>query len=85
MKIVFQITVTDEDVRQNVTDTVEEFENDGQIKFPSDEAREQFIDDCTEFICDKYEAEYWDHELSYMDYEVEVSDMSREYGYTTED
>lgn len=85
MKIVYQVTVTDEDVKQNVIDTVEEFENDDEIEFPSDEVREQFIDDCTESICDKYEAEYWDHELSYMDYEVEVSDMARECGYTTED
>lgn len=81
MKIVYQVTVTDEDVKQNVADVVEEFENDGQIKFSSDEVREQFIDDCTENICDKYEAEYWDHELCYMDYEDEVLDMARDYGY----
>ena len=80
MKVVYQVTVTDEDVKQNVTDVVEEFENDGQIKFPSDEVREQFIDDCTESICDKYEAGYWDHELLYMDYEDEVSDMALYYG-----
>ena len=80
MKIVYQVTVTDEDVKQNVIDTVEEFENDDEIEFPSDEVREQFIDDCTESICDKYEAGYWNHELLYMDYENEVGDMVLHYG-----
>lgn len=78
MKIVYQVTVTDEDVRQNVMDVIDEME--GEIEFHNDDEKSNFITDCTENICDKYESEYWNHELSYMDYEEEVLDLAREYG-----
>lgn len=85
MKIVYQVTVTDEDVRQNVLDMVDELEEDGWIEFPNDEAREVFITDCAEVVCDKCEDDYYDAPPKREDYRNEVLDLAREYGYTTED
>lgn len=84
MKIVYQIIITDEDVRHDVERTVEEQVANGWIEFPSGEAREEFIDDCTECICDQYENGFYDREMKYEDYENAVLDLAKDYGYRKE-
>lgn len=85
MKIVYQVTVTDEDVKRDVLDMVDEMEEDGWIEFPSDDACDEFVAECAQLICDKCEDEYFSAPPGRDDYWNEVLDLAKTYGYATED
>ena len=53
MKIVYQ--VTDEGVRANVMDALEEIEDDNKVIYPDESTRNEIISVCTEYILDAYE------------------------------
>lgn len=79
MKIISQ--VTDESIRWNVLDAIEELEEDEVIQFPDDDARNDFINECVERIIDNYET--YDHDpCGYTpNYEDEVCDLAVWDGY----
>lgn len=81
MKIVYQMIVTDEDVRANVADAVFDAKDNGWIEIPDDIALHNFIEDCTQIICDKCEDEYYGGPPDFEDYESAVMDLARDYGY----
>lgn len=85
MNVVYQVTVTDDDVWMNVADALFDAKDNGWIEIPDDIALHNFIHDCTEIICDKCEDHYYGGPPEYEDYKTEVLDLAKEYGYITED
>lgn len=81
-RVVFNMTVTDEDIRNNVLATVEELEANKEIEFPDSEAREEVIEDTIDTIIDKYENR---PDYFWPDFELEVLDTMESYGYLKED
>jgi len=81
-KVVFSMTVTDDDIRYNVLATVKELEADKEIEFPDSEAREEVIEDTIDTIIDKYESR---PDYFWPDFETEVLDIVDDYGYRKDD
>ena len=81
MKQVLAITITDEDIRYNVETAAQELEEENQLAFPDSDARSEFIDDCVSCVIDKYELYEHDPFMFTPDYECEVLDLSKVYGY----
>ena len=79
MRILFQLT--DETVRIQIETATEDLEKEGQIKFPDDNAREEFIDDCTECIRDNIENMICCDLFTEPDYYDIVLDTAEIYGY----
>jgi len=81
-KPVYVYAVTLEEIRENVTRVVEEMEEDEMLECPDDKARAEFIEDCTECICD----DYYNNECSPVpyvpDYDDKVASTARLYGWT---
>ena len=53
MRIVYQ--VTDDDVRQNVIEALQEIEEDNPVRYPEESTRKEVIQACVDYICDAYE------------------------------
>ena len=81
MKTIFTYTVTEKDIRYNVNTAATELEEENQIQFPDAGARQEFIDDCIACVIDKYELYEHDPFMYTPDYEMEVLDLVRAYGY----
>ena len=80
-KISITYTLTNEDIRFEIERAAAELEEDNQVRFPDSEAREEFIQDCTECVMDKAEL----YELDYRpDYALEILDMAKLYNYLTD-
>lgn len=79
MRIVYQLTITDDDVRQNVKAVVNELESDSVIAFPDEESKLDFITDCADIIIDKFDDGFYDD--GNPNYEVAVLDNARDYDY----
>lgn len=77
-RVVFSMTVTEDDIMRDTEAVVAELEQDGAIEFPDEEARHDLILDVWESVIDKYEtrADYF-----LPDYENEVLDAADNYGY----
>ena len=79
MKIV--LTVTDESIRYEVEDALRECEENEWIIFPSQEAREKFIQDCVEDVIERYEL----YDFAYHpDYSELVWSLAEDCDYTTD-
>ena len=81
MKTIIAFTITDADIRYNVDTAAAELEEENQIRFPDCDARAEFIDDCVSCIIDRYELYEHDPFIYTPDYEVEVLDLAKLYGY----
>ena len=81
MKTIIAFTITDADIRYNVDTAATELEEENQIRFPDYDARAEFIDDCVSCIIDRYELYEHDPFIYTPDYEVEVLDLAKLYGY----
>ena len=81
MKTIFTYTITDADIRYNVDTAATEMEEENQVQFPDADARAEFIDDCIACIADKYELYEHDPFTYTPDYEMEVLDLAKLYGY----
>ncbi len=84
MKQIVTITITDEDIRYNVETAAQELEEENQVTFPDSDARSEFIDDCISCVTDKYELYEHDPFMYIPDYECEVLDLAKIYGYLTD-
>lgn len=86
MKTVFAIT--DESIRYKLEDTVTDCEENEWIKFPDNETRSEFIEECCSEIIEYYEnKEFYDYphgnyEPNYYD---TVLDNAKLYGYCVDD
>ena len=81
MKTIIAFTITDADIRYNVDTVAAELEEENQIRFPDCDARAEFIDDCVSCIIDRYELYEHDPFIYTPDYEEEVLDLAKLYGY----
>ncbi len=81
MKTIIAFTITDADIRYNVDTAAAELEEENQIRFPDCDARAEFIDDCVSCIIDRYELYEHDQFIYTPDYEEEVLDIAKLYGY----
>ncbi len=81
MKTIIAFTITDADIRYNVDTAATELEEENQIRFPDCDARAEFIDDCVSCIIDRYELYEHDPFIYTPDYEEEVLDLAKLYGY----
>ncbi len=81
MKTIIAFTITDADIRYNVDTAAAELEEENQIRFPDCDARAEFIDDCVSCIIDRYELYEHDPFIYTPDYEEEVLDLAKLYGY----
>ncbi len=81
MKTIIAFTITDADIRYNVDTAATELEEENQIRFPDGDARAEFIDDCVSCIIDRYELYEHDPFIYTPDYEEEVLDLAKLYGY----
>lgn len=81
MKIVYQIAITDDDIRYDVESIVKENCDNEWIKFPNEEARAEFIDDCVEYFCDQYEDGFYDRVMERDEYEAVIIEFADDYGY----
>ena len=75
-------TVTESDIRFEIEAAVNELEQDGQIAFPDNDARDVFIEDCVLSQIDGIELYDSNPFKSGKDYTVDVLDMAALYGYT---
>ena len=81
MKTIIAFTITDADIRYNVDTAAAELEEENQIRFPDCDAWAEFIDDCVSCIIDRYELYEHDPFIYTPDYEEEVLDLAKLYGY----
>jgi len=81
METIIAFTITDADIRYNVDTAAAELEEENQIRFPDCDARAEFIDDCVSCIIDRYELYEHDPFIYTPDYEEEVLDLAKLYGY----
>lgn len=80
MRTIYRLT--DEDIRENVSEAVEALKDDDQICFPSAEAEAAFVDDVTESII--YAIEYRDFLPETVEaYETFVTDEAETHGFRT--
>ena len=84
MKNIITFTITDADIRFNVDTAATELEEENQIRFPDNDARAEFIEDCVSCIIDKYELYEHDPFTYTPNYEEEVLDTADLYGYLAE-
>ena len=73
----YTATVTEDDVIFGIEEATAELEEDGQVSFPSDDARAEFIEDCITNTLDKFSL----YEHYAPDYSSEVLDTAGVYGY----
>lgn len=81
MRQIVSITITDEDIRHDVETMTADLEEEEWIRFPDDKSRDEFIEDCTECIIDKYEFYDGSDCIYAPDYESEILDLAKWYGY----
>jgi len=74
----FTVTITEDMIRDKFDFDIGDFEEDGSIKFESDEQRDEFLEDCVEQVIDKYE-DYGILEYS-PNYEDIIYDTAKLYG-----
>ena len=79
-KATITYTLTDEDVRSGIEQAAAGLEEENQIRFPDPEAREEFIEDCTDSVLDKFDR----YEIYSPDYTAEILDAARLYHYLTD-
>lgn len=60
------ITINDDTIMDDVQLTIDYMLEDDEITFPNDEAREEFANDCTDEIIDRYE-DSWDDSIPDME------------------
>ena len=77
IKTIAKYSITDEDIRIDIENTVREQEEDSQVSFPDEAARAEFIDDCVESTI--YSFEIYEHYCP--DYDSIVLDTAGIYGY----
>ena len=65
------IIINDETIRENIKETVETLEENEEIYFDFESEKTEFIDDCLDEICTKYET----FETYSPNYENEVLDL----------
>lgn len=74
----FTVTITEDMIRDKFNFDIGEFEEDGTLKFDSDEQRNEFLEDCVEQVIDKYE-DYGIMEYA-PNYEDIIYDTAKLYG-----
>ena len=74
--------ITEDDIRSGFEEAVAQLEEDGAIRFPDTDSREEFIEDCVGSQIDKVELYDWNPFIDPEDYAVEALDMADLYGYT---
>ena len=75
------ITITDEMLRDRCNELADEYQHQGIITFPSDEARAEFITDCVESALDYIELYDANPVTVYDSSEERLTDLASEYGY----
>ena len=81
MKTIIAFNITDADIRYNVDTAAAELEEEKQISFTDSDARTEVIADCVSCIPDRYELYEHDPFIYTPDYEEEVLDLAKLYGY----
>ncbi len=76
--------ITDADIRYYIDQAATELEEENQIRFPDDDARVEFIEDCVSDEIEKYELYERDPFEYRPDYQTAVLDMADLYGYLAE-
>lgn len=80
------VKTTDADIRAGIEDEVIDLEENDMIAFPDTDAREQFIQECTEQAIETCELNaYYEDNTSRPDYASIVFDAAQMDGYLTED
>ena len=77
-RVVFSMTVTEDDIMRDTEAMVAELEQDGAIKFPDEEARHDLILDVKIAVIDNYETR---RDYFLPDYESEVLNRAISHGY----
>lgn len=75
------ITITEEMLREHYTELADDYQHQGIIIFPSDEARADFITDCVESALDYIELYDANPVTVYDSSEERLTDLASEYGY----
>ena len=75
------ITITDEMLRDRYNELADEYQQQGIIIFPSDEARADFITDCVESALDYIELYDANPVTVYDSSEERLLDLASEYSY----
>ena len=78
----YTATVTESDIRFEIETALGELEQDGQITFPDENTRNEFVEDCVRSQIGKLELYDSNPFRSRKDYSVDVLDMAALYGYT---
>ena len=74
----FTVTITEDMIRDKFNFDIGELEEDGTLKFDSDEQRDELLEDCVEQVIDKYE-DYGIMEYA-PNYEDIIYDTAKLYG-----
>ena len=74
----FTVTITEDMIRDKFDFDIGELEEDGTLKFDSDEQRDELLEDCVEQVIDKYE-DYGIMEYA-PNYEDIIYDTAKLYG-----
>lgn len=74
----FTVTITEDMIRDKFNFDIGELEEDGTLKFDSDEQRDEFIEECVDYVIDKYE-DYGIMEYA-PNYEDIIYDTAKLYG-----
>lgn len=77
----YTATVTESDIRFEIETAISVLEQDGQIAFPDENARNEFVEDCVRSQIDRVELYDSNPFRSRKDYSVDVLDMAELYGY----
>lgn len=85
MRIIYNRTVTDEDVREEIEAAISEAITEKAIRFPDETARSEFTADCVGCTVMDFEDHDASGELFDPDYIEIVYDMAHLYGYIVED
>lgn len=78
MRTIVTITVTDVDTCFRIEEAAATLETENQIHFPDEQTREEFIEDCTACVIDKFDR----YSCYFPNFISEVLDTARIYGLT---